>query len=104
MYTLSYYRCVIIHFMEWPRDVLGESRMGLCEQDLKTLLAANCSAYFYLLVKAYQHRLYGYVLCLLCYHFQDAEDVLQGTFIKVFKALSGYTWLQIEELDLEAWL
>ncbi len=77
--------------------------MGLCDQDLETLLVANLDASFYLLVEAYQYRLFGYVLHLLR-HYQDAEDVVQNAFINAYKALSRYTWLQIEELDLEAWL
>ncbi len=54
---------------------------------------------FRLLMTRYQERLYWHVRRLVVHH-EDADDVIQNTFIKVFKGLSGfkgnsklYTWL-----------
>jgi RNA polymerase sigma-70 factor, ECF subfamily len=54
---------------------------------------------FRLLMTRYQERLYWHVRRLVVDH-EDADDVIQNTFIKVFKGLSGfkgnsklYTWL-----------
>lgn len=54
---------------------------------------------FRLLMTRYQERLYWHVRRLVVTH-EDADDVIQNTFIKVFKGLSGfkgnsklYTWL-----------
>lgn len=77
--------------------------MALCDQDLKTLLAADLTTYFYLLVEAYERRLYGFIFCRLRQS-QDTEDIVQDTFVNAYRALQKYTWLQIEELKLKAWL
>ena len=54
---------------------------------------------FSLLVKTYQERLYWHIRGMLGQH-DDADEVLQKTFIKVFKGIAGfqrnsklYTWL-----------
>ena len=54
---------------------------------------------FRLLMTRYQERLYWHVRRLVVTH-EDADDVIQNTFIKVFKGLSGfkgnsklYTWM-----------
>lgn len=54
---------------------------------------------FSLLMDRYQERLYWHVRRIVVDH-DDADDVIQNTFIKVFKGLSGfkrrsklYTWL-----------
>jgi RNA polymerase sigma-70 factor, ECF subfamily len=54
---------------------------------------------FRLLMTRYQERLYWHVRRMVVHH-EDADDVIQNTFIKVFKGLSGfkgnaklYTWL-----------
>lgn len=54
---------------------------------------------FRLLMTRYQEQLYWHVRRLVVNH-EDADDVIQNTFIKVFKGLSGfkgnsklYTWL-----------
>ena len=54
---------------------------------------------FRLLMTRYQERLYWHVRRLVIHH-EDANDVIQNTFIKVFRGLSGfkgnsklYTWL-----------
>lgn len=54
---------------------------------------------FNLIVKKYQERLYWHVRKIVINH-DDTDDVLQNTFIKIFKGLRGfnqesllYTWL-----------
>lgn len=54
---------------------------------------------FRLLVKTYQERLYWTIRRIVHFH-EDADDVIQNTFIKVFKNIKGfegasklYTWL-----------
>ncbi|MCS7035489.1 MAG: RNA polymerase sigma factor [Saprospiraceae bacterium] len=54
---------------------------------------------FRLLLRTYGERLYGHIRRLVLTH-QDADDVLQNTFIKVYRGISGfegkaqlYTWL-----------
>jgi len=54
---------------------------------------------FELLVKSHQEKLYWHIRRMLHVH-EDADDVLQNTFIKVFKSIKGfsgksklYTWL-----------
>jgi len=54
---------------------------------------------FELLVKKYQERLYWQIRGILHIH-EDADDVIQNTFIKIFKNIKGfkgesqlYTWL-----------
>lgn len=58
--------------------------------------ATNC---FSQLVASYQLRLYSYLLAR-CAHYQEADDVLQETFIKAYQYLNSYnpkwqfsTWL-----------
>ncbi len=54
---------------------------------------------FTILVKMYQERLYWSIRRIVHFH-EDADDVIQNTFIKVFKGIKGfrhqsklYTWL-----------
>jgi RNA polymerase sigma factor (sigma-70 family) len=59
----------------------------------------TCHYAFNLLVKKYQQRVYWHVSRIVIDH-EDANDVVQNTFLKVWKHLSGfradsqlYTWL-----------
>lgn len=54
---------------------------------------------FELLVQKYQERLYWHIRNFVHFH-QDADDIIQNTFIKVFKNIKGfeskaklYTWM-----------
>ncbi len=51
------------------------------------------------LVKIYQERLYWHIRKILLNH-EDADDVLQNTFIKVWKSIEGFR----EESSLYTWL
>lgn len=57
------------------------------------------SAAFSLLVKKYQQKLYWHIRRIVITH-DDANDVIQNTFIKVYKNLDGFK----EEAQLYTWL
>lgn len=54
---------------------------------------------FQILVKKYQERLYWHIRKIVLYH-EDADDVLQNTFIKVWKSIANFR----EESSLFTWL
>lgn len=54
---------------------------------------------FNLLVRQYQKPLYGYIRRMLVEH-QDAQDVLQNTFIKAWKGLAAFR----QDSKLYSWL
>jgi len=54
---------------------------------------------FNLLVKKYQEKLYWHIRRIVISH-EDADDVLQDTFLKVWDALAGFR----EESSLYTWL
>ena len=54
---------------------------------------------FQMLVKKYQERLYWHIRKIVMNH-DDADDVLQNTFIKVWKSIDGFR----EESTLYTWL
>lgn len=66
---------------------------------LRLILTDNNEAGFKLLVESYQERLYWHIRRMVTFH-DDANDVLQDTFIKAYKGIHGfkqesglYTWL-----------
>ena len=60
---------------------------------------ANKEAAFTAIIKKYQERLYWHIRRLVVHH-EDANDVLQNMFIKVWKSLEGFR----EESQLYTWL
>lgn len=75
--------------------------MNLSDKEILKLIAHDESREqgFMMLVKEYQQRLYWHIRRMLMNH-DDADDVLQDTFIKVWKGLPKfrhdsqlYTWL-----------
>jgi RNA polymerase sigma-70 factor, ECF subfamily len=54
---------------------------------------------FNLLVKKYQERLYWHIRKIVIKH-DDADDIMQNTFIKIWKALPGFR----EESSLYTWI
>lgn len=71
----------------------------MTEQQLITQAQQGATNCFTQLVASYQARLYSYLLAR-CQNSQDADDVLQETFISAFKYLKSYdaqwqfsTWL-----------
>jgi RNA polymerase sigma factor (sigma-70 family) len=78
--------------------------MDLCDnQELKKLLMADLKANFRWLVLCYQHTLYNFVRYML-QHPQDAEDLVQEIFVKVYGVLSSFSPSQWERLELKPWL
>ena len=69
------------------------------ERILRLMHSNNAEEGLRLLMDTYQERLYGHIRGLVQLH-QDADDVLQNTFIKVYKGIGRfkgesklYTWL-----------
>lgn len=60
--------------------------MCLCEQDLLKLLAEDPHCNFNLLVEQYQQKLFVSILYMVR-HKQDAEDIVQETFIRAYRCL-----------------
>lgn len=77
--------------------------MGLDDQDLKMLLAANLDTSFELFVLAYQRKLYVLVWYMI-HHRQDAEDIVQDTFIRAYRALASLSSDEMQALKLRSWL
>jgi RNA polymerase sigma-70 factor, ECF subfamily len=73
------------------------------EQDLTKALAENLNDSFVEMVRCYQDRLYGFALRLVN-NAQDAEEVVQDVFVRVYRALQSYPTDRILELSLKAWL
>jgi RNA polymerase sigma-70 factor, ECF subfamily len=73
------------------------------EARLLACLAANLNAHFADLVTAYQHRLYVFVLRQTG-SVQDAEDIVQETFLQAYFALGNYPGWRVRTLRLQAWL
>ncbi len=71
--------------------------------DLATALAANLDGCFERLVLMYQDRLYGFALRLI-HSPQDAEEIVQDTFVRAYRALAGYPPERIATLALRPWL
>jgi RNA polymerase sigma-70 factor (ECF subfamily) len=70
---------------------------------LLTLLARDLDQHFADLVVRYEHRLTAYVYYRL-QNRQDAEEVVQDVFERVYYALKGYSGQRIRALKLHAWL
>ncbi|QBD79903.1 RNA polymerase sigma factor [Ktedonosporobacter rubrisoli] len=71
--------------------------------DLPELLAVDLNNHFQLLVLGFQQRLYAFVLRQV-YSPQDAEDIVQETFIRAYHALADYPTERIRTMKLLPWL
>jgi RNA polymerase sigma-70 factor (ECF subfamily) len=67
--------------------------------DLTNRLAADLDTAFPDLVRQLQDRVFSTAL-RLCRHRQDAEDIAQETFVRVYRALSGFPASRIQALEL----
>jgi RNA polymerase sigma-70 factor, ECF subfamily len=74
----------------------------LRDERLKELLAENLPDNFELLVLLYQHKLHTFVS--LIYDRRYAEDLVQETFLNVYRALMKYPPSAIGALRLRPWL
>jgi RNA polymerase sigma-70 factor (ECF subfamily) len=66
-------------------------------------LALDLDGMFEEFVRTYQDAVYGAALRLTCSR-PDAEDVAQETFVRAYKALSGWDQQRIRELAIKPWL
>ena len=70
---------------------------------LPMLLAINVRRHFKRVVEVYQHRLYTFVYRLTLSR-QDAEDIVQESFVRAYVALVNYPQIRIQTLKLQPWL
>lgn len=70
---------------------------------LPLLLATDVRHHFKRVVETYQHRLYTFVYRLTLSH-QDAEDIVQESFVRAYIALVTYPQSRIQTLKLQPWL
>lgn len=73
------------------------------DKHLLTLLASDLDQHFTDLVLLYENRLTAYVFYRL-QNRQDAEEIVQDVFERVYYALKGYSGQRIRALKLRAWL
>jgi RNA polymerase sigma-70 factor (ECF subfamily) len=73
------------------------------EEDLLSLLATDLDRHFRQLVILYQQRLYSFALRLVGSP-QDAEDIIQETFLRSYHALKSYSVLKVRALRIRSWL
>ena len=71
--------------------------------ELPELLATDLDCYFEQLMLVYQHRLYAFALRQVG-NAQDAEDIVQETFLHAHHALKNYPASRIRTLQLRQWL
>ncbi len=77
--------------------------MDQADEQLLSLLATDLDYHFRQLVALYQQRLYGFALRLEGRP-QDAEDIVQETFLRAYHALKSYPLLKVRALRLRQWL
>lgn len=70
---------------------------------LLKLLATDLDRGFEPLVRSYQEALYRFAL-RLTNHPSEAEEAVQDTFVRVYRALDGYPPERIRSLSLRPWL
>jgi len=73
------------------------------EEDLLSMLATDLDYHFSQLVLLYQQRLHSFALRLIDSP-QDAEDIVQETFLRAYHALKSYPVLKVRTLRLRQWL
>lgn len=73
------------------------------DQELLGLLANNLHQHFQQLVLCYQQRLYSFARRLTGSR-QNAEDIVQETFVSAYVSLENYPAERIRTLKLQAWL
>src|SRR5713226_183994 len=77
--------------------------MDQADEQLLSLLATDLDYHFRQLVALYQQRLYSFALRLEGRP-QDAEDIVQETFLRTYHALKSYPVLKVRTLRLRQWL
>ena len=77
--------------------------MDQADEQLLSLLATDLDYHFRQLVILYQQRLYSFALRLVGSP-QDAEDIVQESFLRTYHALKSYPVLKVRALRLRQWL
>ena len=77
--------------------------MDQADEQLRSLLASDLDSHFTRLVALYQERLYRFALRLEGQP-QDAEDIVQETFLRTYHALKSYPASRVRALQLRGWL
>ena len=72
-------------------------------QELPALLANDLDGHFGRLMAVYQHRLHVFALRQTG-NAQDAEDIVQETFLRAHHALKNYPEARIRALQIQQWL
>lgn len=73
------------------------------DDHLAELLAGDARRHFRRVVETYQHRLFTFALRLTG-SAQDAEDVVQETFVRAYVACATYRPERVRALKLQPWL
>ena len=73
------------------------------EQALSAKLAVDLDAHFEEMMRNFQDRLYGFALRLTRSP-ADAEEAIQDTFVRAYRALQRYPSDRVATLRLRAWL
>ena len=73
------------------------------EDEIQRTLTSNRDLGFTMLVRRYQPGIYSGARRLTHRH-EDAEEVAQDTFLRAYRALSGYDDKRIRDLRLSGWL
>jgi RNA polymerase sigma-70 factor (ECF subfamily) len=72
-------------------------------RDLPALLASDLDGHFGQLMLVYRHRLHAFALRHTG-NTQDAEDIVQETFLRAHHALKNYPGARIRTLQIQQWL
>jgi RNA polymerase sigma-70 factor (ECF subfamily) len=72
-------------------------------RDLPALLATDLDGHFGQVMAVYRHRLHAFAL-RHSGNAQDAEDIVQETFLRAYHALKNYPVARIRTLHMQQWL